>query len=69
MRDLGLKATATALVMLAATGAAVYVGGHVRRTAAPLHPAVLDRGAGASVGLSPGVRPTSEPPVTTTYVS
>lgn len=69
MRELGLKAMATAVVMLAAAGAAVYVGGHVRSATAPLHPAVLDRSGGVSMGLSSGVRPTAEPPVTSTYVS
>jgi hypothetical protein len=61
MRDLGLKAGVVALTLASAIASALYVESHLRSQAAPLHPAV--------VITSSGVRSSSEPPLTSTYVS
>lgn len=65
----GLKAAVTTATLLAAVGAAVYVSGHIRSDAAPLHPAVVEPGGGAGMGLTPAVRVTGRPPLSSTYVS
>jgi hypothetical protein len=65
----GLKVVATMVTMLAAAGAATYVGAHVRNGAAPLHPAVVETGGSTGMGLSPAVQPTDQAPVTGTHYS
>ena len=73
MKSLQLKAAATALTLLAAGAAAVQVSGHVKSSAAPLHPSV--RGGAAvttrdgRLSLSPSVRSGDVQAVTSTYAS
>ncbi|HSR22328.1 MAG TPA: hypothetical protein VLW53_02175 [Candidatus Eisenbacteria bacterium] len=74
MKSLQLKAAATALTLVAAAAAAVQVSGHVKSSAAPLHPSV--RGGAAvtttkdgRLSLSPSVRSGDVQAVTSTYAS
>jgi hypothetical protein len=74
MRSLLLKAAATALTLLAALGAAVHVGGHLKSAAAPLQPAVVGASAVATtrdgkLSLSPSIRSADVQAVTSTYAS
>ena len=69
MPALALKATATVLTFLAAAFSAGYVAGHVKSGAAPLHPSVVGRAAGAQMTLTPSVRAANVEPVTSTYAS
>ena len=70
MSALALKAAATLLTLLASAASALYVTGHVKNGAAPLHPPVLQAGAdGGRLMLSPGVRASDVRPVTSTYAS
>lgn len=70
MRALVLKAAATAMTLLAATGSAIYVTGHAKNGGAPLHPPVLQATAqDGRLMLSPGVKTGDVQPVTTTYAS
>jgi hypothetical protein len=73
VRTLLLKAAATLLTLLAAGAAAVHVGGHVKSSAAPLHPSVLggaaDTTQGGRLSLSPSVRSGDVQAVTSTYAS
>ena len=72
MRGLLLKAAATAIPLVAAGAAAVHVGGHVKTTAAPLHPSVLGAQptpADGRLTLSPSVRSGDVQAVTSSYAS
>jgi hypothetical protein len=76
VRVVVLQAAATALTVAAAVAAIVHVSGHLKSTAAPLHPAVLGQAATpAAVGsdgrlhLTPSVRSGSVQAVTSTYSS
>jgi hypothetical protein len=65
MRSFMLKVAATGLTLLASAASAVYVNGHVKSSAAPLHPAVASASASASAGpLGPGGRLSLSPSVT-----
>jgi hypothetical protein len=66
---LGLKAAVTTATLLAAVGGAVYVSAHLRSDTAPLHPPVVEPGGGGAMGLTPAVRATARPPLSSTYVS
>jgi len=73
-KDLLLKAGATMLTLVAATGGAVYVAGHLKNPAAPLRPSVLgaasiyNAGSGRLI-LTPAVRSANVEAVTSTYAS
>ena len=73
MHSLLLKAAATALMLVAAGAAALHVSGHVKSSAAPLHPSVLGGAAattnGGRLSLSPSVRSGDVQAVTSTYSS
>jgi hypothetical protein len=74
MRELGLKAGATALTLAAAAAAAFYVTGHLKSAGAPLQPAVVSRpgaspAAGGRLSVSSGVTRTELAPVTSTYAT
>lgn len=75
MRALALKAGVTAITMAAAVAAALYVNGHVKNGAAPLHPAVVGRpsvvstGPGGQLSLTSGVKSSNVETVTSTYAS
>lgn len=70
MPAFALKALATALTLAAALASAVFVGGHVRNTAAPLHPAAVSHvSAGGRLHLTPRVQTGDVEPVTSTYAS
>ena len=74
MHSLLLKAAATALTLLAAGAAALHVSGHVKSSAAPLHPSVLGGAKvtatnGGRLSLSPSVRSGDVQSVTSTYAS
>jgi hypothetical protein len=73
MRELGLKAGATALTLAAAVAAALYVGGHLKNGGAPLQPPVASPAASPAAGprlsLTPSVVAGDVQPVTSTYVS
>ena len=66
-----LKAAATALTLAAALATALHVAGHVKDSAAPLHPEVLGAPAvpAGKLTLSPSVRRADVQPVTATTVS
>ena len=73
-KGLLMKAGATLLTLLAATGAAGYVAGHLKNPAAPLHPVVLVGPSMYSSGhgkltLTPAVRSANVEAVTSTYAS
>jgi hypothetical protein len=74
VHSLLLKAAATALTLLAAGAAALHVAGHVKSSAAPLHPSVLGGAAapttnGGHLSLSPSVHSGDVQAVTSTYAS
>jgi hypothetical protein len=73
MRSFVLKVAATGLTLLASAASAVYVNGHVKSSAAPLHPAVASASASAGPGgrlsLSPSVTAADVQAVTSTHVS
>lgn len=72
MQALLLKATATVVTLGSAMLSAVYVSGHVKSTAAPLHPAVLSAASTAQAGrlaLTPSIRQANVEAVTSTYAS
>jgi hypothetical protein len=75
MRELGLKAGATALTLAAAAASAFYVAGHLRTGSAPLRPAVVSRTAtqaassGSQLSGSPLVKSGDVQPITSTYAS
>ena len=72
MRSLLLKVAATALTMAAAAAATIHVNGHVRSTAAPLHPEVLGGSpatAGGRLHLTPSVQSANVQAVTSTAAS
>ena len=62
-----LKAGAVGLTVLAAYGAAAYVGGHVKTGAAPLRPSLHPQTT--QVTLTQGVRATTSQPITESYAS
>lgn len=77
-----LKLVATLLTVASAAGSAVFVSGHVKNAAAPLHPAVLPGGGplaqlplngshgSEQVEIQPSVQPMGDQqPLTGTYVS
>lgn len=70
-----LKAAATAFTLVATAASALYVGGHLKNPAAPLHPAVVGgqlaapTSADGRLHLSPAVRSGDVQPVTSTYAS
>jgi hypothetical protein len=64
-----LKLTAFLVTGLATLGSAVYVTGHLKSSAAPLHPPVVATPAG-HLNLSPSVRSSGDQqPLTFTSVS
>ena len=71
MPSLALKAAATFVTLGAALLSALYVGGHVKSGAAPLHPSVIGarQGIGGRLTLTPSVREADVQPVTSTYAS
>ena len=65
-----LKLLATLLTGLATVGAAVFVGGHLKNAAAPLHPPVVTAvDTSGSMYVGPAVQPTDEPPMVFSSVS
>jgi hypothetical protein len=72
-----LKVGATVLTLATTAGSALYVTAHLKNPGAPLRPSVLSASMGVSVGmpgggsltLTPSVRPSDLPPVTSTYAS
>ena len=76
-RPLLLKAGATVVTLGATLASALYVTAHLKNPNAPLQPSVLSTSSSASVNLpgggtltiSPSVRPSNAPPVTSTYAS
>ena len=76
MRLFLIKAVATALTIGATVASAVFVTTHLKNSAAPLQPAVLNAGNGSSstaVGgtltVGPSVQPSNAEPMTSTYAS
>jgi hypothetical protein len=71
MRELGLKAGATALTLAAAVASALYVGAHLKNGGAPMQPPVASPAAAAGTRLSvtSSVVTGDVAPVTSTYVS
>jgi len=76
MRLLLIKAVATALNVAATVASALFVTAHLKNPAAPLQPAVLNAGNGASstaadgtLTVGPSVQPSSAEPMTSTYAS
>jgi len=76
-RALVLKLAATALAVGATALSAVFVTSHLKNANAPLQPSVLNASdlsglsvpGGGTLILSPSVRQTDVPPVTSTYAS
>lgn len=67
-----LKATACLVTGLATLASAVYVGGHLKSTNAPLHPTVVAStpATGGHLNLSPSIRSSDDQqPITFTSVS
>jgi hypothetical protein len=71
-----LKAVATVLTVGATAASAVFVTSHLKNSAAPLQPAVLNTGGAASAStaggvltVGPSVQPSDVQPVTSTYAS
>jgi hypothetical protein len=71
-----LKGAATLLTVGATVASAVFVTSHLKNSAAPLQPTVLNASNGASVNaaggtltVGPSVQPTNLPPMTSTYAS
>ena len=69
MRSLLLKVGATLLTLAATTASALSVTGHLKNPAAPLQPIVLSSSQLSGVTVTPGVKPTNTPPITSTYAS
>ncbi len=75
LRSLLLKGGATLLTLLAATGSAAYVAGHLKNPAAPLRPSVLgaasiySHSSHGRLTLTPAVRSANVEAVTSTYAS
>jgi hypothetical protein len=76
VHSLLLKAAATAMTIVAAAAAAIHVSGHVKTSAAPLHPDVVRVTAVAAPGpgvgslhLTPSVRSGDVEAVTSTAAS
>ena len=76
MRLLLIKAVATALTVAATVASALFVTAHLKNPTAPLQPAALNAGSGASstaVGgtltVGPSVQPSNTEPMTSTYAS
>lgn len=71
MRLFLLKAVATALTVGATVASAVFVTSHLKNSAAPLQPVVLNASTSTVGGLTigPSVQPTNQPAVTSTYAS
>ncbi|MBJ7603009.1 MAG: hypothetical protein JF888_07445 [Candidatus Dormibacteraeota bacterium] len=75
MRPARLKAATTLLTVGFTCLAALYVNAHVKNSAAPLHPAVVNRPSApasqpeSSLNLSPSVKTGDVTPVTSTYAS
>jgi len=76
MRLVLIKAVATALTVGATVASAVFVTTHLKNPAAPLQPAVVNAGTGASsaalggtMTVGPSVQPSNTEPVTSTYAS
>jgi hypothetical protein len=65
-----LKLTAFLVTGLATIGSAVYVTGHLKSPAAPLHPTVAAAPNGGHLNLSPSIRSSGDQqPLTYTSVS
>jgi hypothetical protein len=67
-----LKTTATVVTLGAAALSAVYVTGHVKNPASPLHPSVLGVSSSAQGGrltLTPSIKSANVEAVTSTYAS
>jgi hypothetical protein len=71
LRPVLLKATATLITVGATVASALFVTSHLKNPAAPLQPAVLNASTKSigAVTVGPAVRPTDEPPMTSTYAS
>ena len=73
MRSFALKVAATGLTLLASAASALYVSGHVKTSAAPLHPAVAatsaSAGPGGRLSLTPSVTAADVQAVTSTHAS
>ncbi|MDQ6789120.1 MAG: hypothetical protein M3075_00400 [Candidatus Dormibacteraeota bacterium] len=72
MRELGLKAGATALTLAAAVASALYVGGHLKTGGAPMQPPAASpaaAAAGTRLSVTSSVATGDVAPVTSTYVS
>ena len=76
MRPFFLKTTATALTLGATVASALFVTSHLKNSAAPLQPPVLNAGttatvdaAGGTLTVGPSVQPSNQEPVTSTYAS
>jgi hypothetical protein len=70
MRSLLLKAGATVLTLGSTLASAMYVTAHLKNPSAPLQPTVLASQPGtAGLTVTPGVRQSDVPPVTSTYAS
>jgi hypothetical protein len=72
MRELGLKAGATALTLAAAVASALYVGAHLKNGGAPMQPPVASpavAAAGTRLSVTSSVVTGDVAPVTSTYVS
>ena len=72
MRAVLLKATATGVTLGSALLSALYVSGHVKSAAAPLHPAVLgvsSTSQGGRLTLTPSIKSANVEAITSTYAS
>ena len=74
MRPLLLRATATLLTLVATVASAVFVTSHLKNSAAPLQPAVLNAGTtshalGGTLTIGPSIQPSDQQPITSTYAS
>lgn len=76
MRPFFLKATATALTLGATIVSALFVTSHLKNSAAPLQPSVLNAGTAATVDagggrltVGPSVQASDQQPITSTYAS
>ena len=74
MPALLLKLVATGLTVVASIASALYVSGHVKNGAAPLHPPVIGaetsvQSQGGRLMITPKVKAGNVQAVTTTYAS
>ena len=76
MRPFLLKAAATALTLGATVASSVFVTTHLKNSAAPLQPRVVNAGAAAAVDtaggtltVGPSVQSSNQQPMTSTYAS